>query len=328
MSDRNPNQTPRVPDELHANTAHPFWRLLRIVEAARAVVRAIRRFFPVDDRPWEFADSPWAGLISGVGPRLYELEEKLNADRYPFADRERRDPVRIVGMTGQALYMFRELHAAVANLVCRFDAILQHYQVEEEISGQKDPSLLWWSWGIEEIEAWKLERLDGAADALEGILNEEDSQEFLDRCRPEGVLSLWPEEDAVEEQSQEAGGTLDEAGHGKEEQHPPRPGFLGLILDENNYTVTRAGYSPVSFGTDGIPWKLLKALLKKKQDWYRKTDLAHDVWDPLGIDSAAGPNAVEAQISIIRKKLKPIEVGIETRKNTGYRLQDLGPEGV
>src|SRR5262249_41541272 len=117
MSDSNPNQTPRVPDDRHAKTAHPFWRLLRIVEAARAVVRAVRRFFPVDDRAWEFADSPWARLISGVGPRLYELEEKLNADRYPFADRERRDPVRVVGMTGQALYMFPELHEAVANLV-------------------------------------------------------------------------------------------------------------------------------------------------------------------------------------------------------------------
>src|SRR5262245_21104385 len=136
MSDINPNQAPRVPDDRQANSAHPFWRLQRLVEAARAVVRAIRRFFPVDDRPWEFADSPWAGLISGVGPRLYELEEKLNADRYPFADRERRNPVRIVGMTGQALDMFPELRAAVANLIRRFDAILEHYQVEEEISEQ------------------------------------------------------------------------------------------------------------------------------------------------------------------------------------------------
>jgi hypothetical protein len=83
---------PRVPDDLQANTAHPFWRLLRIVEAARAVVRAVRRFFPVDDRPWEFAESPRARLISGEGPRLYELEEMLNADRYPFADRQRNDP--------------------------------------------------------------------------------------------------------------------------------------------------------------------------------------------------------------------------------------------
>jgi hypothetical protein len=87
LSDSNPNLTPRVPDDRHANTAHPFRKLERIVEAARAVVRAVRRFFPVDDRPWEFADSPWARLISSVGPRLYDLEEMLNADRYPFANR-------------------------------------------------------------------------------------------------------------------------------------------------------------------------------------------------------------------------------------------------
>jgi hypothetical protein len=236
-----------------------------------------------------------------VGPRLYELEEKLNADRYPFTDRKRRDPIRIVGMKGQALGAFRELRAAVDNLVDRFDAILEHYHVEEEISEQKDPSLLWWIWDIEEIEAWKLEWLDGAANALEGILNEEDSQEFLDRYRPEGVPSLWPEEDAVEEQSQGAGGTLDEEGHGKEEQQPPQPGFLGIILDESNYTVSRAGYAAVPFGTAGILWKLLKALLKKKANWYPKNALARAVWEPSGQDRGADDNAVEAQLVLLRK---------------------------
>ncbi len=308
--------------EPHADTRHPLGKLQGIIDMARGLVRAIRRFFPVEGTPWEFAGSPnRLGLISAVGKWLYNLESSLNPKRCPFTDPDRSDPLRIAGTRGMSLYMRPDLYEGIANLVRRFDAVLEHYQVEEEVSEQKDPSMLWWHWDIDEIEPELRERLDGAAGCLEEVLGEVDCQVFPDLWRPKGAPSILSEDDSDQPSPGHPPKTLGEANPSAADEI----GFLGIVLDEQRLEVRRVGYDPVRFSGGGILWRLLKALVRKKDHWYAKKDLARDVWvtedEPLR--DCAYDNAVEKQLSLLRKKLEPVGIGIKTAKRLGSKLVAL-----
>src|SRR5262249_15349793 len=156
---------------------------------------------------------------------------------------------------GISLFMCPDLFAAVANLVRRFDALLEHYQVAEEISTQEDPSLLWWHWEIEEIEPELLEKLHSAAECLVETINEVDCQVFLDKWCPEGIVSLWRVEDDGSEDKGggHAGATIEETQNGGPQSRPPF-GFLGLFLDKGKFEVRRDGYPPVPLSGAGVLW--------------------------------------------------------------------------
>jgi hypothetical protein len=311
----------RVPlsnPEVLGKPIHPYLKLLGAIEATRRLARELRRFFPVVGLPWEFAESSRISLISGVGDCLYMLEDWLNPDHHPFADHRRGDPDRMVGMRGIGLGVQPTLREAVANLVRRYDAVLDHYEVEEEISTQEDQTLFWWDWDIVAIEPKLLESLERAADCLESLLAEAGIQWTLDQFRPQGVPSLWGDEDeSCRDEEKAAGGDSETRGDERKEQ--PRPGFLGIILDEGRYEVRRKGYPPVSFGGDTILWRLLKALVRGGDAWYCNTDLARDVWydDPA---YAPDDNAIQAQITKLRKKLQPLDIGIDNSRKAGYKL--------
>jgi DNA-binding winged helix-turn-helix (wHTH) protein len=321
---------PCGPEAEGLDPAHPYVNLSHIAEAARRVVREIRRFFPVAGKVWEFQDCPNPqGLRDAVGKRLWELECLLNPGRLPFdqckrdpVDESRRlDPHRISGLPEGYRYVREELYETVANLVRRFDAVLEHYGLQDQINTHKDKVItkfdyehMWWLWDLTDIEPKLLKGLRRAAELLQAVIDEDDCRLYLDL--------RWEETKA---QPGGRAGAGENGGAGGQDGRPrPRPGFLGIALDEGSRTATRDGYRPLCLRGKSVLWAILKVLAQRGEQRATKPDLSREVWGDLKPDRGAPTaNTIEANISRLRNLLRTVGLSIDGSPLVGYKLVPL-----
>jgi hypothetical protein len=269
---------------------YPRQRLLGIAAAAKAVVRYIRRYLPVLGEPWAFESMCPTLLTDEVVGQLHRLEMWLNPRGLPFTSPGRRDPARIMKVPDENSLMWRQpgLYSSLANLVRRYDRILEHYEVAGAISAYKrEPCDL----RPGEINPELLEGLEQAAAALEGAANEDNCQGYL--------YELW------EWLSRPRGG---------------RPCALGIVLDEERRTASREGCGSVGFRGWSIPWDLLKLLARREGCLCSKDEL-QAVWEKRG--KKATDNTIHRHLSTLSRLLKDIGVRVRCDRKVGYRLEAL-----
>jgi DNA-binding winged helix-turn-helix (wHTH) protein len=102
---------------------------------------------------------------------------------------------------------------------------------------------------------------------------------------------------------------------------PPSPAPFDLALNENRQVVFRGDRS-ADFRGFCTGWGVLRALVQRHPDYYRTSDLGHEVWNPLGKDSDPAELTVYRTLTEVRKLLRPIGLTVANRKKIGYRLEE------
>src|SRR5262249_19761170 len=98
---------------------------------------------------------------------------------------------------------------------------------------------------------------------------------------------------------------------GKPQSPPPAP--FDLALNENRQVVFRGDRS-AAFGGFCTGWGVLRALVQRYPDYYRTTDLGHEVWNPLGKDSDPEDITVYRTITEVKKLLNSIGLTVANRR--------------
>jgi DNA-binding winged helix-turn-helix (wHTH) protein len=101
---------------------------------------------------------------------------------------------------------------------------------------------------------------------------------------------------------------------------PPKPGFLGLILNEQAGELRRYGYDLVESLT---PRKIaiLKLLLKNKEDLTSRNMLLK-LWNTDGSGVIPENGTIDNELSELRHKLAPFHVRTKNRRKLGWTLEE------
>ena len=92
-----------------------------------------------------------------------------------------------------------------------------------------------------------------------------------------------------------------------------------LVLDHDRHRATRGSGPSVDFGGKVCLWKLLTALARRYDAYFRANDLISDVWGGYLVER----ETLWSAIHDLRKILRPLDLNIKHEKGLGYRLQDL-----
>src|SRR4051794_31998306 len=94
---------------------------------------------------------------------------------------------------------------------------------------------------------------------------------------------------------------------------------LALVLDYNRHRVTRGDGPFVELGRNVWRWKLFVALCRRYEGYYRPSNLIADALAPC----SAEIGTLYRVICDLRKRLRPLEITIKHRKDSGVRLEDM-----
>jgi hypothetical protein len=103
---------------------------------------------------------------------------------------------------------------------------------------------------------------------------------------------------------------------------PAAPGYLGLIIDENNKTISKAGRRvTVSLAGHELAWGIFLKL-DRNCDSYCPREALRAVWNDHGVATNPTDEAMDSALTKLRGLLKPLGVTVENRRKTGWRLTD------
>jgi hypothetical protein len=103
----------------------------------------------------------------------------------------------------------------------------------------------------------------------------------------------------------------------------PAPGYLGLVVDDENRRVTRQGRNgSAEFEGKALAWALFRAFWNNREK-YTTLDQIRAIWGAAAITNDPDPNYIQVEISRLRRLLKPIDISVRNGRGLGYRLIDL-----
>jgi len=144
----------------------------------------------------------------------------------------------------------------------------------------------------------------------------------VDGLMPSDFTSAVIAADAVERLAHQIEGKLLDSFQSPSETSAAemRAGYLGLQLDSGRRVASICGLkTTVDFSDDQLSWAILNCF-QKSGDSYTARKVIRDLWDGCGRAKNPAYGTVDAQISTLRGKLKPLGLVIESQRRVGWRL--------
>jgi hypothetical protein len=106
---------------------------------------------------------------------------------------------------------------------------------------------------------------------------------------------------------------------------PPKPEYLGLVLDRRMGKVRREGNN-IELGGNKRLWALLQSLCLAGERYSSTDELHNRAWVSNKVQ--VSNDTVVSTINDLKNRLKPLGVTIANMRNTGYRLEEQSAPGV
>ena len=183
------------------------------------------------------------------------------------------------------------------------------------------------SWLLENWPTAKQAILGVLCDSLKGLEDELSLElDLLWKSRISGTSDLVVIQ-ANERNTPDRGKTANQ-GHDGEPIEPEadtpalRKGYLGLLIDENERIVRRAGFEgEANFSQAPLKWELF-ALLARNQSTYTPHGEFEGIWPTHGQTDLPGRTTVGDAVTDLRSELSKIGIDIEVLRRIGRRLID------
>lgn len=101
-----------------------------------------------------------------------------------------------------------------------------------------------------------------------------------------------------------------------------QPGYLGLILNNDQFIVRRAGLANhVDLSTNRILWEILIILERRREQWTDRRFLA-EAWENLTLTGPV-PKTIGNRVNELSDELLTLGITIKNKRRSGWRLRDV-----
>jgi DNA-binding winged helix-turn-helix (wHTH) protein len=103
---------------------------------------------------------------------------------------------------------------------------------------------------------------------------------------------------------------------------PALPSYLDLALNGHTYSVSRLGFQVIAQVEESpLRWQIVLSLVNARGRYLSLNELRDTAWPAAGLSPKVGIGTVYNEISLLRKLLAPLDIGIGCATKLGYRLE-------